>query len=160
MLFFRAVFFFSRALAQTHSLTSFGWCGWLERLGNVCGCSGLAYYSVLKQLHLILNLRVKCSNNHKGIVRNIVVLLRCSQIEVKVFGLGKIVKVLLANIFYCLLLIAFIFGKLTPKKLTCFPIFDHHVTYLFLVVLELEFKLVWKLLNYFKFAFFIGLKKV
>src|SRR5690554_5650384 len=115
MLCFRAVFFFSRALAQTHSLTSFGWCGWLERLGNVCGCSGLAYYSVLKQLHLILNLRVKCSNNHKGIVRNIMVLLCCPQIEVKVFGLGKVVKVLFANIFYGLLLIAFMSGQTIPK---------------------------------------------
>ena len=28
--------YFVRAFGQTHSLASFGLCGWLEQLGNVC----------------------------------------------------------------------------------------------------------------------------
>jgi len=31
------------AVGQTHSLPSFGLCGWLERLGNVCGCMAGSY---------------------------------------------------------------------------------------------------------------------
>jgi hypothetical protein len=41
------IFFFRfSALGKTHSLTSFGLCGCLERLGNVCGFEALAFLSV------------------------------------------------------------------------------------------------------------------
>ena len=51
-------FLFVRALGKTHLLTSFGWRGWFERLGNVCGFEGLAYYLILffiSSVRLVVN---------------------------------------------------------------------------------------------------------